>query len=214
MAILEVTGGLVLLAGAAAMDAMRRKRQVPEAMMQDSATRQQIITLVGTRVGERAGCLVDRGRFVRGLEMERVTATGRVTPHWGIDVSGDRGTVCHAVKTSMVVWVRAISGYGNVVALSHLDAPESSLYAHLQSQLVQVGQIVFGGDPVGLMGNTTHDQNGLPPRGWAPGRAEAMQVHLHWEIHPRPVPALGSTPRRDPVAWLASNGIAQFCERG
>lgn len=158
---------------------------------------------------QKADRITDRGRFVRGLDPNRVTATGRVTPHWGVDLAADEGSPVYAAKTSVVCLIEPICGYGNVVGLSSLDDDqESLLYAHLHWAEVGLGQVVEGGQVIGRMGRTTHCPDGSPPRGWAPGQAAAMASHLHLEVHPRRIPVMGARVRRlDPVVWLQQQGI-------
>jgi len=158
---------------------------------------------------QRADRIVDAGRITRGIDPNRVTATGRVTPHWGIDISSPEGAPVYAAKTGIVCLIAPICGYGNVVGLSHLDEPNrSTLYAHLQWAEVGLGEVVHGGKQLGRVGRTTHCPDGSPPPRWAEGQAAAMPPHLHLELHPRQVPAMGERVLRlDPVSWLQREGI-------
>ena len=56
-------------------------------------------------------------------------------------------------------------GYGNYVIISH-DGTYSTLYGHLASAAVSVGQYVNQGDVIGYIGST----------GWSTG------AHLHFEV--------------------------------
>jgi len=166
--------------------------------------------------------VIDRGTFVRGLDMNRRTRDGRLTPHWGIDLGAPEGTPVHAVMAGRVVLSRPVRGYGNVIMVSHADGRTSSLYAHLQQSNVQEGQQVAAQDVIGLTGTTSIGQqvrfvNGVPQSsGEMSGGAVGNSVgpHLHMEIHPTPIPTMGAVARRlDPVAWLRAQGVEQYGQR-
>lgn len=150
--------------------------------------------------------LVDAGTFVRGLDRNRRTRSGTVTPHWGLDVSGPRRTPVHAVLDGTFLWRRSIKGYGITVAIRHHDEL-STFYAHLdEADDLGEGASVTAGMVVGRMGNTTAGYNA---RGvWEEvSWGATMGVHLHWEVHPRRTPRFGNSERLDPVRWLRDNGI-------
>jgi len=174
----------------------------------------------GTKPGEAprtttrgaAQYVLAQGNFVRGLDMQRRTGAGEISPHWGVDIAAPVGTAIYAVKGGTVVHASPISGYGETVQIDHGDG-QSTLYGHLSRIRVRVGQSVVPGWRIGDVGATTHGPGGRPPD-WAPGQAAAMGPHLHMEVHPWSRPRLGRTPRRlDPVAWLRSNGTAYARER-
>ncbi len=60
-----------------------------------------------------------------------------------------------------------------------------TLYGHINSALVSVGQSVMAGDQIATMGN----------------RGNSTGPHLHFEV------LLGGTERIDPVPWLAKRGL-------
>ena len=170
----------------------------------------------------RVNALLARGRFVRGLIMDRVTQDGRVVPHWGIDIAAPEGTPVFAVKSGRVVLSRPLRGYGNTVMISHSDGRQSSLYGHLARSLVNEGQQVSQGQEIAQVGSTRHGRNVRwdgqqfvsvgPESAGAVGRP--ISPHIHFEIHPGTIPRIGSRPRRlDPVRWLRSQGISQYAQR-
>jgi murein DD-endopeptidase MepM/ murein hydrolase activator NlpD len=113
-------------------------------------------------------------------------AAGASSDHKGIDMAyGNRVTkdvMCAA--DGEVILARPGSGYGNYVMVKHLDASGkhliTTLYAHLDSIYVKVGQKVTGGQAVGKEGNT-----GI---GSGP--------HLHFEVR------LPNDTRVDPLPYL------------
>jgi hypothetical protein len=88
---------------------------------------------------------------------------GRV--HTGTDIKMDKGDTIYAAFFGTVTRVSYYYGYGNMVVVDHGNSLETS-YAHLSGFLVDVGDFVLKGQPVGLAGRT--------------GRATTN--HLHFEI--------------------------------
>ena len=95
-------------------------------------------------------------------------------PHSGLDIGVLRSLDVHAAEDGVVTrvgWVTGYEGYGMIVEVQ-LNERYSTLYAHLAEAMVRVGQIVTGGERVGLAGCT----------GWCTG------THLHFELRDRDVP--------------------------
>jgi len=89
--------------------------------------------------------------------------------HEGIDVFGKRGTPVLAVADGRISSVANGGLGGKTVWLRTSGSGLSIYYAHLDSQLVSLGQKVRVGDTVGLMGNT--------------GNARTTAPHLHFGIY-------------------------------
>jgi hypothetical protein len=85
--------------------------------------------------------------------------------HTGTDIKMDRGDTIYAAFFGTVTRAKYYYGYGNMVVVDHGNSLETS-YAHLSGFLVDVGDFVLKGQPVGLAGST--------------GRATTS--HLHFEI--------------------------------
>lgn len=106
--------------------------------------------------------------------------------HGGIDLAGPVGTPIHAVSDGVVADAGPTnSGYGAWVKIRHYDGTVT-LYGHINSWNVQIGQRVFAGDQIATIGN----------RGYSTG------PHLHFEV------LLGGTSQTDPVPWLAARGVS------
>ena len=90
---------------------------------------------------------------------------GSVRAHNGIDINGDTGDPIRAALSGVVITAGSRSGYGNTVVLSH-GSGFTTLYAHMSSIGVSVGQEVSSGDTIGAVGST----------GWSTG------PHLHFEV--------------------------------
>jgi murein DD-endopeptidase MepM/ murein hydrolase activator NlpD len=97
-----------------------------------------------------------------------VTSTfGRRRSGWhrGIDIKAPRGAAIFAAAPGVVVISDREPRYGRVVKIEH-DGGFLTVYAHNEENLVDVGTLVAGGDPIATIGRT--------------GRATAH--HLHFEI--------------------------------
>ncbi|MFD5868454.1 M23 family metallopeptidase [Corynebacterium sp. NPDC060344] len=106
------------------------------------------------------------------------------TMHNGIDIANAVGTPIYAVMSGTVIDSGAASGYGNWIRIRHNDGAVS-VYGHMETLSVTVGQAVSAGQYIAGMGNRGHSTGS----------------HLHFEIQPD-----GSTPV-DPEPWFAEYGI-------
>jgi murein DD-endopeptidase MepM/ murein hydrolase activator NlpD len=105
--------------------------------------------------------------------------------HGGIDVANSIGTPILAASDGVVIDAGPTGGYGNWVKLRHSDGTVT-LYAHLSSWQVEIGQRVWAGDQIAKMGNT----------------GNSTGPHLHFEV------LLNGTDRVDPVGWLSKRGLS------
>lgn len=105
------------------------------------------------------------------------------TMHLGDDFATPVGTPLHALHSGTVTAVGWYYGMGNRVEIDY-GGGVSSVFAHMTSAVVSVGQTVSEGQLVGYSGNTGHSTG----------------PHVHVEIH------LNGTPV-DPAPWLRAHGI-------
>ncbi len=105
--------------------------------------------------------------------------------HAGIDLANSIGTPIHAVSDGVVVAAGPTAGYGMWVKLRHADGTVT-LYGHVNTAMVSVGERVMAGDQIATMGN----------------RGNSTGPHLHFEV------LLGGSQRVDPVPWLAKRGLS------
>lgn len=207
-------GGFLILAGltgAVTAIVLARKREIAEAFFRAGGrlpgpSKDAPRSYRVENPGRRSASIVQTGRFGRGLNMNRVTSDGRVTPHYGIDITASEGTPVYAAMDGTVRRVDEISGYGKVIMVEHGQGGPVTLYAHLSRQGVTEGQRVQGGQQIGDVGRTTAGSDGVVPS-W--GRT--MGAHLHMEVHQSWPPDLRMGAGRrgiiDPVLWLNDNGI-------
>jgi murein DD-endopeptidase MepM/ murein hydrolase activator NlpD len=88
--------------------------------------------------------------------------------HAGIDLPAHAGTGVIASAPGKVTWAAARDGWGNLVAIDHGHGVRT-MYAHLATTNVKVGQWVAGGTVLGRVGST----------------GDATGPHLHFEVRVR-----------------------------
>lgn len=110
-------------------------------------------------LNEQRFCYPYPGRFLSGYGPR-----GRGI-HTGVDIKGVKNDTVRAAFAGTVRMSKLYSGYGNCVVIRHKNGLET-LYAHNTRNLVQVGDVVRAGDPIGLIGRT--------------GRATTE--HCHFEV--------------------------------
>jgi murein DD-endopeptidase MepM/ murein hydrolase activator NlpD len=88
--------------------------------------------------------------------------------HAGIDIVVDAGTPIHAAMDGRVADVGYNANFGNYIILSHADGFQT-LYGHLTSASVAVGDVAAQGAAIGISGNT----------GYSTG------PHLHFGLYKR-----------------------------
>ncbi|MGE2713958.1 M23 family metallopeptidase [Mycolicibacterium litorale] len=104
--------------------------------------------------------------------------------HGGIDIAGPIGTPILAAADGVVIDVGPTAGYGAWVKLRHADGTVT-LYGHLNTWSVSIGEQVMAGDQIATMGN----------------RGNSTGPHLHFEV------LVGGSNRIDPVGWLSKRGV-------
>lgn len=97
------------------------------------------------------------------------------TFHSGIDIGGQYNSSVRASNAGKVIYSGWYGGYGKVVILDHGEVngtPVTTLYAHLNSARVSVGEYVSKGEVVGLEGTT--------------GYSTGPHVHFEVRVNGRP----------------------------
>lgn len=87
------------------------------------------------------------------------------TFHYGLDISGVSDRTIKASDNGVVISAGYNGGYGNCVKIDHGNGIQT-LYAHLSSISVTVGEKIAKGQKVGIMGST----------------GNSTGVHLHFEV--------------------------------
>ena len=96
---------------------------------------------------------VNKGYISSNYGYRRDPINGRHRYHKGIDIAGKTGTPISTIANGFVSFTGRKGGYGNVVEINHSNSLKSR-YAHLDSILVEKGQVVRKGDTVAKMGST------------------------------------------------------------
>lgn len=118
------------------------------------------------------------GTFTSGFEVRWGTM------HKGIDLAAPLGTPIVAAQAGEVISAGPASGFGNWVRIRHDDGT-ITVYGHMQTIDVTVGQQVVAGQKIAGVGNL----------GFSTG------PHCHFEVYPDGVNAV------DPKTWLAERGV-------
>ena len=105
--------------------------------------------------------------------------------HGGVDIANSIGTPILAAADGVVIESGPTAGYGAYVKLRHSDGTVT-LYGHINTWLVSVGERVMAGDQIATMGN----------------RGNSTGPHLHFEV------MLNGTNRVDPTGWLSKRGLS------
>ncbi|MCV7376399.1 M23 family metallopeptidase [Mycolicibacterium arabiense] len=106
------------------------------------------------------------------------------TLHAGLDIANAVGTPIYAASDGQVIASGPTPGYGMWVKIRAADGTVT-LYGHIDTTTVQVGERVMAGDQIATMGN----------------RGNSTGPHLHFEVHGN-----GSI-KTDPMAWLQERGV-------
>ena len=103
--------------------------------------------------------------------------------HGGIDIANSIGTPIVAAADGVVIDAGPTAGYGAWVKLRHADGTVT-LYGHINSWNVTIGQRVWAGDQIAQMGN----------------RGNSTGPHCHFEV------LLNGTDRIDPRRMAGQTG--------
>lgn len=136
-------------------------------------SREQLLEVLEQLIGERrlseaeylSGMPVRQGYMSSPFGRRVHPLSGRNTLHKGVDFAAKPGSDVVSVAAGVVTFSGRKSGYGNTVEISHADG-YVTLYAHNQSNLVQIGDLVQRGQTIAKVGRT--------------GRASGY--HVHFEV--------------------------------
>jgi murein DD-endopeptidase MepM/ murein hydrolase activator NlpD len=98
--------------------------------------------------------------------------------HNGIDIRGGHGDPVFAADSGTVITSQFNASYGNFIVISHGNGV-NTLYAHLSTRQVSVGDTVTRGQRIGLIGST----------------GVSTGPHLHFEV-------IVNGSRVNPMRWL------------
>ena len=145
------------------------------------------------------------GGYIWPVDSRYITSTvgGRTSPG-GVGSTNHKGTdigrvgytsPIYAAKAGTVIVSQYSSSYGNYVVVSH-GAGNTTLYGHMSSRKVEVGQYVNQGDVLGITGST----------------GNSTGPHLHFEITENGVRinplSHGATPQMGYLSGYTMSGTA------
>ena len=119
-----------------------------------------------------------KGKIDSGFGMRKHPIYGDVRMHTGVDIDGGSGLPIVAAKEGRVIFAGVFGGYGNCVIIQH-GPGVSTLYGHMSSIDVSVGNNVNKGEFIGRVGAT----------------GVATGPHLHFEVRINGEP-------KDPMLFL------------
>lgn len=90
---------------------------------------------------------------------------GKSEFHLGIDIPDVKGSPIYASDGGTVIWASYTPSYGNSVRIAHANGYET-LYAHLDTMVVKVGDVIRQGQLIATMGTT----------------GVSYGTHLHFEV--------------------------------
>lgn len=93
------------------------------------------------------------GKLMSGWGSRLHPILGDYRFHQGVDIANKTGTPVYATADGVVNRAQTENGWGRVVNIDHVDGYRT-LYAHLHSIKVKVGEVVSKGQIIGLMGST------------------------------------------------------------
>ncbi|MEU6264752.1 M23 family metallopeptidase [Saccharopolyspora shandongensis] len=106
------------------------------------------------------------------------------TSHRGVDIANSIGTPIRSVAAGKVIEAGPASGFGLWIRVQHDDGT-ITVYGHINTIDVSVGERVDAGDKIATMGN----------------RGQSTGPHLHFEVH------VNGT-KINPLPWLEARGIS------
>lgn len=144
--------------------------------IQDEQDRRAGTSCLGPGSGLGSGDkLAPTGSFIKPVDPSAVTLTSRFgerwgTQHQGIDLAGAVGTPIYASADAVVRHAGPASGFGQWVVLDHVQGGQivSTVYGHIDTYTVAVGEQVRAGQQIATLGN----------------RGQSTGPHLHWELWP------------------------------
>ena len=177
------TDATQLLGDLAASRSVRDAEQAAAAQVQvqaDQAAAAAAAAAAAEAARPKAVLPVDGARLTSGFGARWGTL------HAGIDLAAPMQTPEFAVMDGVVLEAGPASGFGLAVYIQHENG-DVTVYGHMDSILVDAGQVVRAGDTIALLGN----------------RGQSTGPHLHFEVH---VGGLDGT-KTDPLPWLRERGV-------
>jgi murein DD-endopeptidase MepM/ murein hydrolase activator NlpD len=167
---------------------------LPQASITEAEAQARLQEVAASRAARaeaaEAAAEAARPKCVLPVSGARLTSTFAMrwgVMHWGIDLAAPMRTPEYAAMDGVVLRAGAASGFGLAVYILHENG-DVTVYGHMDSILVDVGQYVQAGDTIALLGQ----------------RGQATGPHLHFEVHQGGM----NGKRIDPIPWLNACGVS------
>src|SRR5690606_20202712 len=131
----------------------KKRKEAAERQRQQAASSSSGSSTVIPNVSSGSWTKPASGRFTSGYGSRTHPIHGVVKTHYGIDIANSTGTPVLSAADGVVSYASPLSTYGNVIMVTHsIDGQTfTSLYAHLSSIKVGVGQVVSKGQIIGAI---------------------------------------------------------------
>lgn len=152
---------------------------VVEQIKEDAARLHQAFIKFSQRSEDLGFVVPVQGKWIDNYGHRRIINDIAKSPHKGVDIVAPRGTPVVAVSSGTVVLTHDLFFTGKTVVVDHGQGLQT-LYCHLDTMTVEVGQVLTKGQKLGTVGKT--------------GRATGP--HLHFGV------SLNNA-RIDPTLWFS-----------
>ncbi|GAA2813425.1 M23 family metallopeptidase [Saccharopolyspora taberi] len=164
-----------------AMEQARVAKETAERQAREAAAAAEQARIAAEQEAARA-----KAAFVKPAEGTFTSGFGARwgTTHKGVDIANSIGTPIKSVAAGKVVSAGPASGFGQWVRVQHDDGTVT-VYGHINTIDVSVGQRVGAGEKIATMGN----------------KGQSTGPHLHFEV------LQGGSTKINPLPWLQERGI-------
>ena len=119
-----------------------------------------------------------QGKLISEYGRQENTDFNTYTFNSGIDISAPLGQVVYAAGSGEIIYTGNIKGYGQIIIIDH-GGRVTTLYAHLSKILIDIGDKVKKGQPIGQVGDS--------------GGVSSTRLHFEVRVEGKPT---------DPMNWL------------
>lgn len=119
-----------------------------------------------------------QGKLISEYGRQKNTDYNTYTFNSGIDISAPLGQVVRAAGSGEVIYTGNIKGYGQIIIIDH-GGRTTTLYAHFSKILIDIGDKVEKGQPIGQVGDS--------------GGVSSTRLHFEVRVEGKPT---------DPMNWL------------
>ncbi len=119
-----------------------------------------------------------QGKLISEYGRQKNTDFNTYTFNSGIDISAPLGQVVRAAGSGEIIYTGSIKGYGQIIIIDH-GGRTTTLYAHLSKILIDIGDKVKKGQPIGQVGDS--------------GGVSSTRLHFEVRVEGKPT---------DPMNWL------------